>query len=154
MYSEPAIHVFDMIDGYDGAIAYDYISFYGMYYRKIKNRTVYFYRIGYAGDILRDFSADISGPGARLFEGPISLVELPPTPTSPAGVRMMIKPNNNVSSDLQFNFATNATDYAADGGRLVSIDISYEILDMSTQMSVNISLGFLKSINHIYPPRS
>lgn len=154
MYSEPVIHVFDMIEGYTGAIAYDYISFYGIYYRKIINQRVYFYRVGYAVDSLRDFSVGISGPGARLFDDTISLVELPPTPMSPAGVRMMIKPNRDEASELQLNFATNARNYAADGGKLVSIDISYEILDTSTQMSVNISLGFIKSINHIYPPGS
>jgi hypothetical protein len=151
MYNEPFIHVFDMRDGYAGAISYDYISFYGIYYRKIINQRVYFYRIGRAGSSLEGFNAGISGTGSTLFDDNISLVNLGPTSSTPAGVRMMIKPNRDEASELQLNFATNASTYVSDGIKLVSIDISYAIPEW---MNANISLGFLKSINHIYPSGS
>jgi hypothetical protein len=151
MYNEPFIHVFDVRDGYAGAISHDYISFYGIYYRKIVNQRVYFYRIGHAGPRLDGFNVAIFGTGSTLFDENISLVDLDPTPNTPAGVRMMIKPNREEASELQLNFATNASTYVSDGNKLVSIDISYVVPEW---MNVEISLGFLKSINHIYPPGS
>jgi len=146
MYSEPFIHVFDITYGYTGAMSYDYISFYGIYYRKIINQRAYFYRIG-AGTGFEDFKVYISGTGSTLFDEDIPLIYLDPTSDSPAGVRMMIKVNRDIAAELQTNFATNASTYVADGGKLVSIDISYVIPGW---MDVNISLGFLKSINHLY----
>jgi hypothetical protein len=151
MYNEPFIHVFDMRDGYAGAISYDYISFYGIYYRKIINQRVYFYRIGRAGSSLEGFNAEITGTGSTLFDDNISLVNLDPTSSTPAGVRMMIKPNPDEASELRLSFATNASTYVPDGIKLVSIDISYAVPEW---MNANISLGFLKSINHIYPSGS